>query len=245
MAVGVFCLAALLAVATAQSRSYLSLETQVPKGWVVSGVPAASEKVPFMVAMKQENLGQLNALFEAVTDPSNLQYGEYLTNTQVRNMVATKPAKAAAVIAALAPAECVNLGDALRCSASAAQIETIFETRLRLVKHSSSGLALIRQIGNFSIPAHIAADVEVGVVLCVLYSFGVASSPQALTRVESGNGDDEYMGTCIEKGDHGLPGVSSPGHSPDTVCVATEPVRQPLSAQEDDQGHRRPALRRA
>lgn len=160
MAARVILVCALAALAAASGSRVVLTETIPPKGWTVGVRPAPSTVVPFMVALKQRNLDRLDKIFEAVSDPTSLQYGEYLTNEQVRALVAPQPASVAAVLAAMAPAQCVSTGDALKCTASVAQIEAVFETELRFVQHTESGLTLIRQLGNFSVPAHVAGDVE-------------------------------------------------------------------------------------
>jgi len=143
-----------------EERHLLTLETRPPAGWTIVGRPAPQTVVPFMVAMKQQNLEKLNALFEAVTDPSNLEYGEYKTNAELLTLVAPAPSTVKRVQQSLLPLQCVNMGDALKCTGSVAEIESVFQTNLRVVRHAVSGLSLIRQIGNFSVPTLIATDVE-------------------------------------------------------------------------------------
>ena len=146
----------------AADRHILLLQTQPPEGWEVLSPPPSSHPVSFYIALPQRNIDQLNTLFEHISDPLHIQYGQYLNREQILSIVAPPKQTAERVLAALpADISCVDMGDALKCRGSVASVEQAFHTELRFVRHRASGLSLIRQIGDFSVPSSIAADVQV------------------------------------------------------------------------------------
>lgn len=156
----VLAVAAVSALPLNGARHVLNFETTVPADWSVVGPAAKSAIIPFYVALTQENVNILSDIFESVSNPQSLQYGEYMSRSDILKLVAPTPARANRVSEYLSNMKCENMGDALRCEASVAAIETAFETSLMVVTHTPSGLHLIRQIGNLSIPVSLAADVQ-------------------------------------------------------------------------------------
>ena len=96
-----------------------------------------------------------------MSNPHHAKYGQFLTLAQINDIVAPPSSVVKAVLAML-PAEitCTNHGDALQCSGPISAVEVAFETTLVYVKHVESGLQLIRQIGNFSVPKSIGNAVS-------------------------------------------------------------------------------------
>ncbi|KAG9802256.1 subtilisin-like protein, partial [Aureobasidium melanogenum] len=80
--------ASLLSIAALTVPSVLatSLRDQlpgVPAGWSVSGTPDASQSITLKLAVKQQNIDQLEGLLKSVSDPSSPNYGKYYTADQV------------------------------------------------------------------------------------------------------------------------------------------------------------------
>ena len=155
------CLSGVALAASLEGRHALLLETEPPAGWKVVGVPPRTMKISFFIALRQQNLEQLAQLAQDVSDPLNVKYGQYLNREQILAIVAPPKETGERVMAALGLLSCVHMGDALKCNAPVEAVEQAFQTQLRFVRHESSHLSLVRQIGNFSVPASIAADVEV------------------------------------------------------------------------------------
>lgn len=172
------------AAVASEARHMLMLRTQPPPGWRVVGTPSPHKAMDFYIALKQQNLPQLDTLFTEVSDPLHPRYGQYLTREQILALVAPPKAAVEAVLAALpAGIACVDMGDALRCRGTVAAIETAFQTSLRLVAHSASGMGIIRQIGDFSLPAALAHIVEFVSPLCSYIAPVRNTKP---TRVDAG-----------------------------------------------------------
>ena len=147
--------------APSSQRHVLNQGTKAPQGWTMVSPADATARLSFTLALPQQNLGKLQQTFERLSDPTSLEYGQYLTMDQVNSIVAPNKAIAAKVIAAL-PSElqCRDFGDAVRCEGAVKDIETALQTTLGLFRHDESGLTLIRQVGDMSVPVAIAEHVD-------------------------------------------------------------------------------------
>jgi hypothetical protein len=76
LAVALVLLASTVAAGSARSR------------WVVTRAAEADENVTFYVALKQQNVETLFATARSVSDPSDARYGKYLSQADVRAIVA-------------------------------------------------------------------------------------------------------------------------------------------------------------
>nr|XP_004650975.2 tripeptidyl-peptidase 1 isoform X2 [Jaculus jaculus] len=88
------CLLGLLALFTAVKCSYSPEPDQqrtLPRGWVTLGRVDPEEELSLTFALKQQNLGRLSELVQAVSDPSSPQYGKYLTLEDVAELVRPTP----------------------------------------------------------------------------------------------------------------------------------------------------------
>lgn len=159
-----FILALLLVskVASESGRHVLLFSSVIPPGFELSTTALdPAFVVPFSIALKQQNIQKLTAMFEEISNPLHINYGQYLTHKEIISIVGPGQ-EASKKINAFLPEcfLCASHGDVIKCSAQVDCIERTFETKLVNVKHSSSGLELIRQIGNFSIPCSLSSVID-------------------------------------------------------------------------------------
>jgi subtilase family serine protease len=148
------------ALAANDGRHVLLSRDSAPDGWIVGDRAAPGAPVQFSVALEQQNLGELAATLEAVSDPDSSSYGKYLTSDEITALVAV-PGSAAAVMEALGAVDvCEDLGDSLVCQTDAQHAEQMFNTSLFVFEDQSSSNKVIRTMGDMSIPTSIASQVE-------------------------------------------------------------------------------------
>lgn len=150
---------ALLAGAVAApTRSLLQGATTPPAGFEVVSPAPPTKLITFHIALKQRNLAALTSLFEEISDPSNVKYGQYMTHAEIVAIVAPSAEDVAKALVAFP--FCTSLGDSLKCVASVAAIEAIFQTKMFTVRHLASSLTLTRALGSVSVPADLADLIE-------------------------------------------------------------------------------------
>lgn len=142
-------------------------EYWLARGLVNSGRADADLMVPFSVAMRQQNLEFLRANLVAVSTPGSPTYRQFLTQTEVADLVATSQEDVARVFHWLNPidpkASC-SVGatrDVLHCVASVQQLETLLQTELfALDREGGSRAATISHVGRMSVPEDVAEIVD-------------------------------------------------------------------------------------
>jgi tripeptidyl-peptidase-1 len=158
----------LFAVAAAQR---ITMEPDVPAGksarWVHQRESAADEEITTLFMLKHDTAktAELESTFWAVSDPKDARYGAHLTRDQVQALLAPPAGNAERVASWLrksgAKVTAPN-ADMLEASMPASVANTVFGTTFGLFAHSeNAGAAIHRATASYSLPAEIAAVVQV------------------------------------------------------------------------------------
>ena len=143
------------------SRHALLLNSRIPPTFKLSDPLSPNQVVPFSIAIRHRNVDTLSAMLDEVSNPLSVKYGQYMNHREIMSIIGPNKETIDSLTSFLPPCfTCTNVGDALRCLAPVHCIEQSFETSLVNVKHISSGLELVRQIGNFTIPSILVDIIE-------------------------------------------------------------------------------------
>jgi tripeptidyl-peptidase-1 len=119
-------------------------------GWTPSAVAdKRSQKLEIIVAVRQQNLDQLERELMAVSDPRSSRYGKHLSKQEVDALVAPAAESVAAVTAWLkshgihANRKTAN-GDFLRATATVEQAEAALSTSYALFTHAATNTVVCR-----------------------------------------------------------------------------------------------------
>lgn len=156
-------------VLAAPERTILYNRVVVPPTWQQVERASMHQRVHFSIAVKQNNLDQLEKQFWAVSEPTSPEWQNFLTRDEIGAMVASKPADMMVVRKWLATvlgsdSTVQQTADAIEVSASVAEVEQLFETKLFIFSHKH-GHRVIRSVGEHSIPTevHSAIDMVEGI----------------------------------------------------------------------------------
>lgn len=194
----VICLLLVMTVSAAPLlRTILNTRQTPPPGFEIVGPVAPHVQVPFTIALQQQNVAQLTETFMQVSDPLSLKYGQYMTNAEILAIVGPSQETANAVLAVL-PKEiiCKNMGDALRCKGPATAVANAFSTKLVIVRHISSGLRMVRQIGEFSVPTAIRHAIS---FVSPLSLYAIPERKQAHVKTDLGAGNFAIVPETLTK----------------------------------------------
>ena len=161
----------LVAVAAASSRVFPEgpEPLQVAKGWALrrsERFDKSAEQREFIVAIKQQNLEQLEALFWAVSDPSSPQYGQHVTIDQLTELIAPTNEAVASVTSFLSEHGATELSltmnrDFVRARASLAALERMFNVTFSTYRHRDAFEVPVRAtVEAYSVPAEIAQHID-------------------------------------------------------------------------------------
>jgi len=172
------------------ARTVLYQRSSVPAEWTVGARAPADATLEFTVALKQQNLDELDRLFWDLSDPNSVNYGKYLTSEQVRALTAATPDAVSSTLTFLADGgcKCQDLKDALACEGSVASLESLFATSFHVMTHTS-GRTIVRHMGGLSIPDSLAAHVEFVSGLGMFPVPKLGKEPKPVP--EAGNYDDD------------------------------------------------------
>ena len=138
--------------------------------WVSLGRAASDDLVEFFLGLRMD-AEALDRVYHEVTDFGSAQRGQYLSVDELRRTVAPSSAAVDAVSEYLSTAvKAVHVwhslgGDVLRVVAPVAAIETAFGLRMERWQHLVSGRVTLRSARAYTIPAQLAAHVDVVVGL--------------------------------------------------------------------------------
>jgi tripeptidyl-peptidase-1 len=109
-------------------------------------------------------LNELNAVFEAVSDPKNPHWGQFLTQEEIADIVRPDAEAFEAVDAWLAPikdfSEIEVRPDSVRVKTTVGNAQKLFKTAFFVHAHDASGKELIRIGGSASVPSSVAKYVD-------------------------------------------------------------------------------------
>jgi tripeptidyl-peptidase-1 len=166
---------ALAASVLAGNVKFQSLKTAWDKG--SRGDPAAVLDV--MVSLKSQNMDQLNAEIQAVSNPDSPRYGQHLSKDEVTELTAPPQRSVDLVAQWLADAGVdAKLGlrnDHFRFQASVGHLEQMFSTTVNEYTH---GERSVLQAGDLHTPAEVATALRSIV--------GLHGTPYKKSHVEAG-----------------------------------------------------------
>ena len=147
--------------AVASSRVQWYSRTEAPQGWTQLDAAAPTEQLTFTLVVKGSNADELERRFWARSDPDSDEFGEWMTNTEIQQLVAPSSTELQQLYSALAEhgvsaQQVVSHGDSFDVAVSVQQAESLFTTRFFHFQHSVTGVTVIRQCGDYSLPAAIA-----------------------------------------------------------------------------------------
>lgn len=96
------------------------------------GRAARNARLTFTAALPTSNFGELDAVLADISDPTSVNYGQWLSQDEVNELTAPAPEVRAEVAAWMAKhgAECLDWPTSLRCTATAEQVEKMFNTKV-------------------------------------------------------------------------------------------------------------------
>ncbi|TIA76390.1 subtilisin-like protein [Aureobasidium pullulans] len=159
--------ASLLSIAalTVPSALAASLRDQlpgVPAGWSVSGTPDASQSITLKLAVKQQNIDQLEGLLKSVSDPSSPNYGKYYTADQVNALFAPSSGSVDAVTSWAKTASLDNSLDRglhVTIKTTIGNANEVFGANFTTFKDESTGVEKLRTL-QYSVPDEISSHVD-------------------------------------------------------------------------------------
>jgi tripeptidyl-peptidase-1 len=137
------------------ARHVLYNRRGTPKSFDKGGRAHASGSLHFTIALKQRNMDVLENIFHAVSNPQSAEYQNFLTPTQVMEMVAPTSQDHDAVVEWLHSFgifQVESLGDGLVVDATVAQVEELLHTKFYKFYPQAGGSAVVRAFGEYSIP---------------------------------------------------------------------------------------------
>ena len=135
-----------------------------PRGWVIDEAsPAPSQRLELRLLLTQRNLNQLEAHATAVSNPADPEYGHQWSDDQIRALTRPSDEAFATVLPWLQSngVKGTSRGDAVYASATVAQVERLFDTRMRIFHHPSTNTTLTRHFGTLSVPTAVAPHMHI------------------------------------------------------------------------------------
>lgn len=78
-----------LAIPTDSSRSYALKERHpVPRGWKAVSQPSGSHKINLSIGLRHRNQDKLDQHVIEISDPSHARYGQYMSASDIRDLIA-------------------------------------------------------------------------------------------------------------------------------------------------------------
>jgi len=158
---------AFLAVAWASERVILGhrTATNFPTQWKLFGAADGETKISFTLALKQQNLDQLEETFWNVANPDHPNYRKFMTIEEITRVVAPPKADQLRVIKWLnrrgvSPKQIENRGDSIVVKTTVEVAKKLFQTDFQVFQRTVDGKTIVRQFGEFSIPNRLSAIID-------------------------------------------------------------------------------------
>jgi len=140
------------------------------------------DEIRFILALKQRNLDVLENIFHAVSNPQNPDYQNFLSASQVLEMVAPTPQDHDTVVEWLHSFgifSIEDLVDGLVVDATVAQVEELLHTQIFKFYPKAGGSAILRAFGQFSIPHSMVPFIQAfeGITDFPLRHYNIRRSP--------------------------------------------------------------------
>lgn len=148
--------------APAPGGKLLGRRTGIPKQWTKLQRAAAGEHLTFYASLPQQNLEKLEAIYWDITNPDSPNYQNWLSSDELLEMT-NPPAYVRDYVRSWIESEGAVLtrdfGHSLHFECTVAVAERLFNTEFYYFVHES-GKRIVKQWGEFSLPAHAAAHID-------------------------------------------------------------------------------------
>ena len=168
------------------------------KGWSATARADPTKQIRITVAVKQQNKDELNRVLYAVSTPGTAEYGHFLTNAEVNELVKPSADSVSHVMEWLNGATGIATSpnsDFVRATVTVAQAEALVGAEYWTYTHADTGKTIVRIGGNaeYSVPEEVAEHVDFvapTLTFPALSSHTDASAKENLEKVQLG--DDDY-----------------------------------------------------
>lgn len=147
--------------------SCLLLFAHAQSEWLLTGNASPQDTVSLTVAVKQQNLAQLEQIFWEVSTPSSPQYGKFLTAAEVSALVMPSQESINSVVNWLTSygvqhksLEFTRSMDFIKFSVPISIATELLSTKYVTYKHTTKGTVLIKAAGEYKIPAHLKNHID-------------------------------------------------------------------------------------
>jgi len=171
--------------------------TNFPNDWEIVGKPCPfGTKINFILALKQQNLDELEEIFHAVSDPDHSEYRNFMTIEQISKLVSPpkedrKFVKRWLVNNGVPKNMIVDHGDNIEVTATVEVASRLFYTEFRSFKHKTDGKMMVKQFGEFSVPSYVEdkIDMVLGLSEFPPKGLGLKKTPKPVSKVNSSSPD--------------------------------------------------------
>eukprot|EP00026_Physarum_polycephalum_P006877 Phypoly_transcript_06930.p1 GENE.Phypoly_transcript_06930~~Phypoly_transcript_06930.p1 ORF type:complete len:539 (+),score=108.07 Phypoly_transcript_06930:58-1674(+) len=133
--------------------------------WDVIGEASLESQLQFIVAIKQQNVKELNDIFWQVSDPQSPNYGKYLSHEEVSQLVVPKGESIEAVINWLTSNgiesyEFTSSSDMLRVYTTVDIASSWLNAKYLVHKHRVTGDTIIKSTADYVIPQEVKEHID-------------------------------------------------------------------------------------
>mmetsp|Transcript_19646 Transcript_19646/g.21860 ORF Transcript_19646/g.21860 Transcript_19646/m.21860 type:complete len:590 (+) Transcript_19646:17-1786(+) len=135
-----------------------------PEDWRKIREALPHESIKFWVGLHQQNVDAFQAKVLDLADPSSVNYSQWMSQTDIMDMIRPNKEHHAAVYGWLSRVEGMNivdLGDAFEVTAKASAVGKLFQCTFYQFIHLPSGHVAIRQEGGATIPVEVADYIDI------------------------------------------------------------------------------------
>eukprot|EP01116_Phalansterium_solitarium_P016018 TRINITY_DN361_c0_g1_i1.p1 TRINITY_DN361_c0_g1~~TRINITY_DN361_c0_g1_i1.p1 ORF type:complete len:703 (+),score=220.70 TRINITY_DN361_c0_g1_i1:849-2957(+) len=148
-----------------EERFIVSSRSSLPPGFVFhTEAPTTSDKVSFTIFLKQRNLEKLDEIFHQVSNPKSQKWGQFLSKSQLDDLV--RPDAAAFVevkrwlSSASAPVNYEIRADSVKVVTTVGTASQLLRAEFFAVQHVASERLLMRHMNEASVPVSVAPYVD-------------------------------------------------------------------------------------
>lgn len=150
---------------TPTSHTVLYDRTIFPPSWHIIARASSHQRMHFSIAVKQQNLKQLESMFWAVSDPKSPQWQEFMSKDDIGALTASKSEDMTVVSKWLedhlthGDSRVEKGTDVIEVWASVHDTERLFNTEINVFSHDN-GHVILRAMGEYSVPTEVAAAID-------------------------------------------------------------------------------------
>lgn len=149
----------LAAPAPVSELTILEKLQKIPHGWEQKHPPAASKRLRFRIALRQENAYAFEQHVIDISTPDHAKYGQHMDRTELKRMLQPSEAASSAVLGWLKSqgvpdADIEDDGDWINFYVPTVEAERILDTRFYYYSNSISDINRIRTL-HYSVPANL------------------------------------------------------------------------------------------